>query len=197
MIIGYYLSQIHTSRLWSVLSSVSLYVFITVAVVVGLYFGIKNEPPISDLSHLSFWFLTLTVGGVFSFIFFLKRNYQMGIVSLSVFSVFMTFLFFYIAFPPVDRRNPVMQMLPLIEKNREVRYYHSFNPAFVFYLRREIKPLDKGQLDRFLSQKDRAYILTRKRYLKDFENMPNSHVLKVVKDLFEKKHSALISNKKD
>ncbi len=197
IMIGYYLSQINRSKVQSIISSVIFYIFITVGVVIGLYIGIQNEPPISDLYYLSLWFLILSVGGVLAAVFFFKRNYQMGIISLSAFSIFMIFVFFYIAFPPVDRRNPVMQMLPLIEKNSRVRYYHSFNPAFVFYLKKEIKPVKKSELSQFLDGKERVYIITRKKYLKDFKEISNSYVLKVVKDLFENKHSALISNRKD
>lgn len=196
IMLGYYLSKIDLSDLRSIISSVVFYIFISLTAVVGLYFGIKSEPPISDLSYLSFWFLILVFGGILSLFFFLKKNYTMGILSLSVFSIFMGFVFFYKAFPPVDKRNPVMQMLPLIKKDAEIVYYRNFNPAFVFYLRRHIKPVEKNQIGKILSENERVYILTRKRYLKDFGKFENAYVLKVVKDLFEKKISALVSNRR-
>ncbi|WP_029520923.1 glycosyltransferase family 39 protein [Persephonella sp. IF05-L8] len=196
IILGYYLTQIHLSKLKSILASIVIYILLSIAIVIGLYFGIKNEPAIKDLSYLSLWFIILTVGGIFAFIFALKRNLVLSVLSLSVFSIFMSFIFFYKAFPPVDKRNPVMQMIPLIEKDKPVRYYRNFNPAFVFYLRKHIKPLKKNEISLFLDSSERVYILTRKRYLKDFSGMKNAFVLKIVKDLFENKVSALVSNKK-
>ncbi|SNZ07046.1 4-amino-4-deoxy-L-arabinose transferase [Persephonella hydrogeniphila] len=197
IIIGYYLSRIHTSKISSLIVSVILYILISIGVIAGLYFGIKNEPAISDLSYLSIWFIFLVFGGIFALMFLLKKNYVMAILSLSVFSIFTGFIFFYKAFPPVDKRNPVMQMLPLIEKDKPVRYYRNFNPAFVFYLRRHISPVEKAEIKSFLSSKEKVYILTRKRYLKDFKNIENAVILKVVKDLFESKVSALVSNRRE
>ncbi|WP_297452697.1 glycosyltransferase family 39 protein [Persephonella sp.] len=196
IILGYYLTQIYLSKLKSILASISVYIFLSIAIVIGLYLGIKNEPAIRDLAYLSFWFLILTAGGIFAFIFALKRNFILSVLSLSVFSIFMSFIFFYKAFPPVDKRNPVMQMLPLIDKQKPVRYYKNFNPAFVFYLRKHIKPLNKNEISPFLNRPEKVYILTRKRYLKEFSGIKNAFILKIVKDLFENKVSALISNKK-
>jgi len=194
VILGYYLSKINTTPLRGNLVSVSVFIVISVALVVGLYIGLKNEPPVSDLAHSSLWFLILTAGGILTFVFFKRKQFTTGILTLSAFSVFMGFVFFYIAYPPIDRRNPVAQMLPLIEKDKSVAYYRSFNPAFVFYLRKRIPPLERERLKDYLSQSDRVYILTRKRWLKDFKGIQNAFVLKVVKDLFEKKVSALVSN---
>lgn len=197
IILGYYLSRIHDSKLYSVLGSTFVYILISIGGVAGLYFGIKNEPAISDLSYLSFWFVFLIFGGILALLFFMKRNYTMAVLSLSAFSVFTGFIFFYKAFPPVDKRNPVMQMLPLIEKDKPVVYYRNFNPAFVFYLERHIRPVEKNEIKKFLSSEEKVYILTRKRYLKDFSGIENAVVLKVVKDLFESKVSALVSNRRE
>jgi len=197
ILIGYFLSRIHLSNIKSLYASVIFYILLTIGVVVGLFIGLKNEPPVSDLAYLSLWFLILTAGGIAGLYFLKKRQFGLSVLSLSVFSVFMSFVFFYIAFPPVDRRNPVMQMLPLIKKESPVRYYRGFNPAFVFYLRKHIKPLTKNQLQPFLLSDRQVYILTRKKALKDFEGLENAYLLKVVKDLFERRSSALVSNRKE
>ncbi|WP_457640166.1 phospholipid carrier-dependent glycosyltransferase [Persephonella sp.] len=195
VLIGYYLARLGLKDRKSFVASTVFYIIVATAVVLGLFIGIKNESPISDLAYLSLWFLILVIGGILALFFVVKNNLKMSVLSLSAFSVFMGFVFFYIAFPPVDRRNPVVQMLPLIEKDKPVRYYKSFNPAFVFYLRKEIKPLNKGQLQQYFSQDERVFLLTRKRNLKDLENIKNAFVLKVVKDLFENRSSALVSNR--
>ncbi|NPA57692.1 MAG: glycosyltransferase family 39 protein [Aquificae bacterium] len=196
LVLAYYLSRINLSSLKGLYASVVFYVLLTVVVVAGLYYALKNEPAVSDLAHLSFWFFLLTIGGLAGLFFLVRRQFEMFITSLSISSVLMSFLFFYVVFPPVDGRNPVQQMLPLIHRESPVRYYKSFNPAFVFYLRKEIKPLKKDGIKPFFSREERVYVLTRKRYLKDFEGVENAYLLKVVKDLFENKVSALLSNRK-
>lgn len=88
-------------------------------------------------------------------------------------------------------------MMPLIEKDRDIRYYKNFNPAFVFYLKKEIKPLKKDEIQGFLHSDEKVYILTRKRYLNELKGIKDLVILKQVKDLFERKISVLITNRKD
>ncbi len=194
VLLGFYLSSLKKPSK-SIFWSLSTYILITVLIVIGLYYGIKGEKEISNLSYLSFYFLLLTGGGVVSFLL-LKRDWILSLLSLSFSSVLMTLLFFFYLFPKIDMKNPVAQMLPLIDKKKEIRYYKSFNPAFVFYLRRHIKPIEKKGIKRFLSKKDRVFILSRKRYKNDILKYKKAFLLKEVKDLFENKTSILVSNKK-
>ncbi|WP_457644511.1 ArnT family glycosyltransferase [Persephonella sp.] len=193
---GYFIDNIFKFSSKSLYISLSVYTIIGLILTAGLYVGIKNEPEISDLYYLSFYFLLLPLSGVLA-IFMLKKSRIIPILTISVFSVFMGFLFFYHLFPKIDKRNPVYQMMPLIKKDREIRYYKNFNPAFVFYLRKEIKPLKKNEIQKFLLSDDKVYILTRKRYLKELKGLKNLVVLKQIKDLFEIKTSVLITNRKD
>ncbi|WP_457640692.1 ArnT family glycosyltransferase [Persephonella sp.] len=193
---GYFLANINTFSTKSLTVSISIYIFITFLVVIGLYYGIRNEPAISDLSYLSIFFVTLPVSGILA-LFFINKSKTLSMLTLSTFSVFMGFLFFYYLFPKIDKRNPVMQMLPLIEKDKPVRYYKNFNPAFVFYIRKHIQPLSSDQVKEFLRSDHKVYLLTRKRYLKELKNTENMYILKQVKDLFETKTSVLISNRED
>ena len=192
ILISYYLSSIKRASK-SFYISLIFYIFLTLLIVVALYYGIKGEKEIKDLSYLSFYFLLLPVGGVLS-VLFLRRNLSLSIASLSLSSVFVSILFFFFLYPKIDKRNPVAKMLPLIDTKKEVRFYQSFNPAFVFYIRKHIKPVKKQGLNAFFSSSDRVYLLSRKKYKKDILKVKNANLLKEVKDLFENKTSVLFSN---
>ncbi len=182
--------KIPRSVIWSLIS----FVAISILVIVGLYIGIKNEKEIGDLAYLSLFFGIWTLGGIFS-LFFLRKDKNVSFVFLSIFSVLLSLLFFSYIYPKVDKRNPVAQMIPLIDKKREIVYYKGFNPAFVFYIRKRIPPLEKKKIKAFLYKRSRVYILTRKRYEKDITRYKRAIVLKEVKDLFENKISVLITNR--
>ncbi len=196
ILIGYFLEHIHRFSERNIYASLIAYTIIGFLLTAGLFIGIKNEPEISDLSYLSLYFLLLPLSGVLS-IFLLKKSRIIPVLTLSAFSIFVGFLFFYHLYPRIDRRNPVYQMLPLIEKDTDVRYYKNFNPAFVFYLKKEIKPIKKEKLKEFLLSDSKVYIITRKKYIEELKNNADFVILKEVKDLFERKVSVLISNKRD
>ena len=182
--------KIPKSVIWSLIS----FVAISLLVIVGLYLGIKNEKEISDLAYLSSFFIIWTIGGIVS-LFFIKKDKILSILSLSIFSILLSLLFFSYIYPKVDKRNPVAQIMPLIEKDKKVFYYRRFNPAFVFYIRKKIPPISKKRIKSVLYSKKKIYILTRKKYEKDITKYKRAVVLKEVKDLFENKVSVLITNR--
>ena len=193
---GSYLYSLKEKVPRSVYVSLISFIVISLLIVVGLYIGIKNEKEISDLAYLSLFFIIWTVGGFIS-LFLLKKDKNLSFFSLSIFSVFLSIMFFTFIYPKVDKRNPVAQMLPLIDRKKEILYYRNFNPAFVFYIRKRIPPLPKKKIKSYIYRRKKIYILTRKKYEKDITKYKKAVVLKEVKDLFENKISVLITNKKE
>ena len=187
IILGYYLAKIELSKRYSLIASLLFYTLISLVIPVALYFGIKNEEPISDLSYLAFYFFIWLIGAVIGLIFVFKKVKYI-IPALSVPSIILSLLFFFYIFPKVDKRNPVQQMLPLIDKNKEIYYYGGFNPSFVFYLRRKIPQIGLEEINK---KKD-FYILSRKKFLQTLKNYPDIKILKISKDLFERHWSVLI-----
>jgi 4-amino-4-deoxy-L-arabinose transferase-like glycosyltransferase len=188
ILIGYYISNFNNLKGKNFYIPVGIYILISILITIGVYIGLKNEKPVSDLSYLAFGFLTMAVFGLIAL--FIK-NKLYSLFSISLGAVLTTILFFTVMFPPIDKRNPVQQMLPLIDKNRDVYYYRGFNPAFVFYLRKRIPPTNKNDL----INKNNVYILSRKRFIKDLQGIPNLKLLREQKDLFEKYISVLLEKK--
>ena len=187
IILAYYLSKIELSKRYSLILSLAFYLIITLAVPIALYFAINSEETISDLNYLSFYFILWFIGGVIGLILIFKRVSYL-IYPLSISSILLSLLFFFHIFPKVDNRNPVKQMLPLIDERKSIYYYGSFNPAFVFYMRKEIPPIELSEIER----KRNFYIITRKRFLETLKKYPELKVLRIYKDLFEKHYSTLI-----
>ena len=198
VLLGYFMWKMKFIDLkkYKVVWSLVFYIFITVLIIVGVYFGLKSEPVLLHLTYLSYFFIVLTIGGIFAVLFYLKKDSSKINFSLSSTSIAMIFLFFYFLFPKIDRQNPVMVMLPLIDKTKPVVAYKAFNPAFAFYLRKPIKKFHNvSNLVKFLKE-DKIYILTRKKYLKDIQGIKGLKILKERRDLFEKTTSVLLVYRK-
>ncbi len=198
ILLGYFMWHMKFIDLkkYKVLWSLIFYIFITILITYGAYIGLKSEPVLSDLSYLGYFFLILTFGGLSALLYYFKHKPTKINFTLSISSIVMTFLFFYYIFPKIDRQNPVMVMLPLIDKSKPVVSYKGFNPAFAFYLRKPIKKFSNPEnLVKYLT--DGSYVLTRKKYLKDIENIKGLKVLKIRRDLFEKTTSVLLVFRKE
>ncbi|WP_456400988.1 phospholipid carrier-dependent glycosyltransferase [Persephonella sp.] len=194
ILIGLFIKNIYDYSIRSLSLSIYFYIFLWIVIIIGLYFGVRNEPEISDLSYLSFYFILLPISGILALIF-LKKSKTLTVLTLSTFSIFVGLLFFYHIFPKIDQRNPVVQIIPYIKDDGEVRYYKNFNPAFVYYLRKHIKPITIEELKNSNPSNKKIYILTRKKYLKELEHIKGLKVVKEVKDLFENKTSVLVIKK--
>ncbi len=198
IILGYFLSKLNPSNIKKLKISLSIIVYILISIVVSAvsFLALKNDKVLSDLSYLSLFFLVWTVGGFLALLFVKLKDIALSIASLSFFSVIFTLIFFFYTFPKIDSRNPVVNMLPLIDRDKPVAYYRGFNPSFAFYLGTPIPKLKTPEeVKNFLSKNQKVFIITRKRYLKDLKGIKNLKILSIRKDLFEKTTSVLISNR--
>jgi len=164
--------------------SVAVYTVITIFLSISAYFGLKNERELSDLSYLGFSFLFLTISSILSLIILRKNTFKSSLI-LATFSYIFIILFFYLIFPHIDKKNPVIQTLPLIKDKKKVYYYKDFNPAFAFYIKTPIKQIKE-------IKKGNYYIITRKKYIKELKKYKFLKILAIEKDLFERRYSVLI-----
>ncbi len=198
VILAYFLSKIKKSdyKRTGIVWLLILYIAITSAISIFVYIALKNDNTLSHVSYVGLTFLIWTIGGVVALIFLLRGRLKETIISLSVFSVIFITVFFFFALPKIDRENPVVKILPLIDKSKPIAYYKGFNPAFAFYLGTPIPKLETVEdVKTFLSRNERVYILTRKKYLNKLRGIKGLKVVSMRKDLFEKTTSVLISNK--
>jgi hypothetical protein len=132
------------------------------------------------------------VGGLFALIYF--KDIKKVILSLFISSVVMSFTLYTVVLPEIDKYSSVRIILNYIEKDKPVGYYKRYNPAFSFYLKKKIIPLNSKQDVENFIKSGRVYILTRDEYLEELKDIKDLKVVIQKKDLFENSVSVLISN---
>lgn len=193
VLIGIYLDRLNLGRSKAVYSLL-FYVILSIFLVWGLYTLLGEDRHLFLLKELSLYFLTLTVGGVFSLYFLFKKQMLKIIISLGLSGILMSVILYTIVLPMIDRESSVRTLLQQMDLSRPVGYYKRYNPAFSFYIRKKIEPLNSPEdVKRFIERKD-VYILTREEYLQELEGL-ELKVLGKKKDLFENPTSVLLTNK--
>lgn len=126
--------------------------------------GLEAESQLSDLSELGYYFFILPLGGIIAVIFSFKRKYDLSILSLAFSWMLCSIFFFYIIFPKIDQQNPVSLSARVIDKERSFAYFHRYNQAFAFYLKKRIESVnDKKEIMSFFERHPNGYVLTTKK----------------------------------
>ncbi|MGF1585638.1 MAG: ArnT family glycosyltransferase [Bacteroidales bacterium] len=191
IIISAYLDKIfrgiHTPGGWKV--SLWLYGVLMILLPVGIWYGLSIEPELSHISHLWIFFLLWPAGALTGLFWVYKNHFRKAALTLSVSSILTMAMFFYVVFPMINNQNPIQVFEEYINKEAEYVWFNRMNPAFVFWLKREIPRVTTlKEIELFLNQNPRGYIISS---LSDFErneelmNEAGLEILVKQKDLFE------------
>jgi hypothetical protein len=107
------------------------------------------------------------------------------VISLSLSWIVVILLFFYLIFPKVDVRNPVAETIGKINTELPVAAYRIYNPAFSFYIPKHFAELESEAALREYMESTNGYIITRKTYVEELENIPGLKKVAEAKDIFE------------
>lgn len=189
VLLGVYLAQINPLWLknsWNRFGFIAYSVLLT-GFPVGIYFGLKADPSLDHLTHLAYYFIPLSLAGLYQLYAGIKGKDLAGTFKLNVAAWITTILlFFYLIFPQVDAENPVRKLLPGIDKEKKVISYSRLNAAFVFALEREIPRYAQLEEVREAMQKSPSgYVISRTEYREDLETIPGLIYHSEAKDLFE------------
>jgi 4-amino-4-deoxy-L-arabinose transferase-like glycosyltransferase len=170
----------------SLLSSLWVYLLIAAILPVGLYFGLKFDPAISDYKDLSWYFMIIPFGAMIALILTYRSRYKGMLLSLSLSWIISTLLFFYIIFPKIDQVNPIARLLPELNPDKPFAAYYIYNPAFSFYLKKPIPTfMSDDELRDYVINTGEGYILSRKSKEDEFQHIDNIHKIGEAKDIFE------------
>jgi hypothetical protein len=162
------------------------YLAIALTLPIGLYLGLKFDPVLSEYRHLSFYFLLIPAGAILAMLFIYKSKYKGMLLSLSLSWIISSLLFFYVIFPKIDKENPVAKLLPSIDMDKPLIAYKIYNSSFSFYIRKPIPTFDTmGDLKNQIDKIDEGYILTRKSYSEELEQVDDIELIGEAKDIFE------------
>jgi hypothetical protein len=197
IIIGYYIERVIRGEItmakWVYWLCMIVSTLISVAIPIGLFFGLPQEPVLAGDENLAWYFLLLPVGVAVSWILFVKNKKHYAIVSWASSWIITILIFFYVVFPVVDKKNPINRSSYLLT-SAHVAYYGSFNPAYVFFLKKPIARLsDPTEVETFFQQHKEGVLITQRRFLMDLN--PFSTEVFSQKDLFENNETVILKRK--
>ncbi|MDR7130376.1 hypothetical protein J2X69_002726 [Algoriphagus sp. 4150] len=160
----------------------------------GIYFGLKAEKEYAENAYVGLYFLTGSLIGIGSVFFWFREKWMLHWATLCLGFISVSLVFLYLAFPVLDRRNPVTASG--VEQFREVDFYHfrEFNPSFAFALQKEIKELGGMHVGKV----NEGIVILRKKNLEEFKELGFSYELIFEgRDLFESPTTVLLQIKQD
>jgi len=202
IVMGYYLD--HWVRNFQVLSRTGLWIggitniVIAFAICLAIYIALAKEPGLESMRYISVMFMVIPVGSAIGWYFGLKARPQQLIYFWAGSWILTSILFFYVAFPPIDMRNPVSESAGKIEKSeysdRRVIGYKLFNPAMVFKLKKTIEVFDSPDQLKNIMNSEKIILITRQKYVQELPIDSLMHVLYRGKDLFERNETVVLVN---
>lgn len=196
VVLGHYLHALvqgHHAR--GALASFIAHGVLCLAIPLAVYLALGQEKPLAPLQWTAWLFMVLPLGSLAGVLLYFRRRREQLIYTWSGAWMLATLLFFYIAFPAVDQKNPVTESLPLLRSynDHELVAYRRFNPAFVFALGRTVPMIDSQQQVENLLEK-KIVIISHAKYLDDFKDYPSLKVIYRGRDLFERGETVLLAN---
>ena len=186
---GYFLANIQWNqkvyRGLQISSAIDL--LLMIAVPVAIYIAIQFDEALFDLKHVAFYLILLPIGGIITTYFVFKKDIEKAVYAKVISFFLTTLLFFWLAFPQIDQRNPLHVALPQMDLSKPIVAYDAFNPAFVFYADKVVPVYyDFNTLMQALDEYDEeVYIILRKKRLEEFANEKELEVVMMQRDIFE------------
>jgi 4-amino-4-deoxy-L-arabinose transferase-like glycosyltransferase len=192
MLLAYYLQQEFISQSnsdWAQVSLLILHSIIACAIPVAVLITIKTELPGLGLQNLWVVFLPLPLTAAYSLFLYWKKNRKGLIYTITGGWVLVAILFFWIAFPRIDKVNPVSASLPLVHK--PVAYFGGFNPAYRFALQQNIPQLrTTEEVKKFVEAG--GVVISQRKFLNELDTT-HCQVIFSQKDLFERPVTVILS----
>lgn len=164
--------------------------FIAISIPIGGFVLLETISSQRDLG-VSVLFLSVFPLGLFIAWMFRKHIHKF-LIAIAVSAIVTVGVAISVIFPVLDKQNPVYKSLDIV-KNRPLVYYKKFDPAYPFYLKKEIKEIDRENFAAFFDRHPDGIIISAKRKIKDVELPDNCKVIFSSKNPFENNTTVLIS----
>jgi len=164
------------------------------AVPIGAYFALKYDSSLSSVQQNAFWFLILPFGLIFAFFFKQKMHRFLLLIAFS--GLCTALVFFAEVFPGIDRQNPVSKSIDMLS-GREIAYYKKYNPAYSFYLKKQIQELEADEFEHFFQTNPEGIIISTKHKIEALDSGAEYEIVFSGKDLFELPTTVLIQQKRE
>ena len=173
-----------------------LLLFLALAIPVGGYFALQNEPEAAQFAFVALWLFILPIGILLAWV--LRRKVKLSLLFLGISWVLFSAILLWVGYPSVYSINPVNKLSTIIDKDARVLAYRAYNPAFNFHFEKErmiipmarsINELDSLQnlvtgMESGSGNTKTIYIITRENYLEELSGKGFEEIGRN-KDLFE------------
>lgn len=192
---GNFLGSVNSENWKSSKMNWSIYFLIVLCILmpIAAYLAISGSREFATYTNFSFLFLSLTVGASVMLFFLLKRSLKGVVISMATSFIFNSNLIFYLLLPQVFSENPVVAAKPIIEKAEGIGAFRNFNGAFVLGATQKIFNLsDLKELSQFFNDYPDGVVITRDKYLKEFDLPSYYEVIFQKSDLIDKNSTVIL-----
>jgi len=167
---------------------------ISLILVPGLLLALKFDPSLSAVKSIGWYFLPFPLVILTAVFFFYRKKIETALSLVFTGGILVAVIFFGLAFPEIDRQNPVAKSLQLLE-NKEVRYFEKFNPSYSFYLKKEIPEIKENEIGNFFMQYPDGVIISTQKKINAIQLPSTAKVTFSSHDVFETPVTVLITGK--
>ena len=193
ILIGHYLASADWTKMRGKAGMLAMLIVALLAVP-GIYIGLQFDPALHQVRTVAFYFLPLPAGMMAAYYLSTRKKQVQALYTAAVTGIVTAVIFFCLAFPVIDRQNPVYQSISLLE-GKEVRYLDRFNPAYAFYLKRPIERIAPEELETFFNEYPNGVVISAQRELESVQLPDDVEVVFSARDVFETPITQLLKRK--
>ncbi|GAA4465868.1 glycosyltransferase family 39 protein [Nibrella saemangeumensis] len=162
----------------------------------GIALALYLDPHLSHVAWAGGLFMLLPMGVLLMLHFLRRQHLRPALLTIAGAFMVSAWVLYGLAYPVVDRENPVQVTLPSLAGRQPVVGYKHFNPAFVFYLNRCIPLLETPeQLHRQLLAHPETRVISRTDHLVELSSLPYLLVVHQRRDLFERPTTVILERR--
>ncbi len=191
ILVARYLQQAKTEKLKT---GMIILLIIGVLIVPAILIALKADPSFKDVSYVAWYLVPFTILIFVSFFLWLKKNKETALIFVTVSGIIVSLIFFCLAFPPVDKKNPVTESLPII-KGKEIKYFEKFNPAYSFSLQEIIPPISENEFEAFFQKYPDGIIISLDKNVKSISLPDNLEISFSARNTFDNRNTVFITKK--
>lgn len=168
----------------------------SILIPVAAYLILKFDPGLVSLKNLSFTTIILPFGVIAAFVLFLRKKIEASRLSLAATSVLSVLVFLFAIYPAIDNLNPVKNSAQIVKSSDAVVYYHRYNPAYAFELKKKIPKIQADEMDDFFKKHPRGIVISCDRDIENIEIPDSCAVIFTWRNILDLHKTVLIGNPK-
>ncbi|MBT30379.1 MAG: hypothetical protein CMO01_12030 [Thalassobius sp.] len=165
---------------------------IALALPIAAYFGLKAESYLAETAYVGTYLVVFPIGAIAVLFLFYRSKIQQSLIALAITFFIGTAVIHFIAYPKIDKINPVAVCFPHIDKQVPVVAYKQMNPAFVIPVGAPLHQFENlSELKTFMKDEKRFYLISRKKYFDELEAVSGLKLVVSQHELFERPEATL------